>query len=376
MSPSNVRQGPPITVRTPGASYPILIEEGLLARAGKVLENLSAHRKVFLLSDTTVWKLWGKKLLAGLKPLTPVLILTRPGERQKRLETVEKITLQLAAGGAERSSLLVAFGGGVVGDVGGFAASVFLRGIDCVQIPTTLVAQVDSAIGGKTGVNLTIGKNLVGTFCQPRMVVSDPLLLRTLPERELRAGLFEAIKCGVIGDPVLFELLWKQRANVLRRKPAALTRVIRACAALKAHVVSLDEKEGDLRRILNFGHTLGHALEAASAYRRFLHGEAVAWGMLAATRLAVEEKLLAPPEAKRIEALVVAYGPVPSLRNLSPESVAQHLAVDKKVRQGEVHFVLPCAIGKVKIVGGIAPQRAARVLQDLKRANPFGRKPQ
>ena len=375
MSQTNSRQEPPITVRPPGASYPILIEEGLLSRAGKVLESLSANRKVILLSDTTVWKLWGNKLLAGLKPLRPVHILIPAGEKYKRLATVETITNQLSAAGAERSSLLVAFGGGVVGDVGGFAASVFLRGIDCVQIPTTLVAQVDSSIGGKTGVNLTIGKNLVGTFYQPRMVLADPLLLRTLPERELRAGLFEAIKCGVIGDPALFALLWKQRADVLRRSPTALTQVIRACAAFKAHVVSLDEKEGDLRRILNFGHTLGHALEAATAYRRFLHGEAVAWGMLAATRLAVEERLLAPSEAERMEALVVAYGPVPSLRNISPDSVAQHLAVDKKVRQGQVHFVLPCAIGKVKIVGGIAPQRAVRVLQDLKRANPFGREP-
>ena len=369
-------QSSPIAVNLPGASYAIRIEEGLLENAAEHLESLLAGRKVFVLSDTTVWKLWGAKLLRSLKPYRPALILISPGERFKRLVTVEKITDLLAARGAERSSVLVVFGGGVVGDIGGFVASIFLRGIDCVQIPTTLLAQVDSAIGGKTGVNLTIGKNLVGTFCQPRMVVSDPLLLRTLPERELRAGLFEAIKCGVIGDPVLFELLWKRRADVLRRRPAALTQVIRACAALKAHVVSLDEKEGDLRRILNFGHTLGHALEAATAYRRFLHGEAVAWGMLAAARLAVEEKLLAPPEAERIEALVAAYGPVPSLRNLSPESVAQHLAVDKKVRQGEVHFVLPCAIGKVKIVGGIAPQRAVRVLQDLKRANPFGRKPQ
>lgn len=375
MTHANTRQAVPITVRTPGVSYPILIEEGLLARAGKALESLLANRKVFLLSDTTVWRLWGKKLLAGLKPLRPLPILIPAGERQKRLATVEKITNQLSAQGAERSSLLLAFGGGVVGDIGGFVGSVFLRGIDYVQIPTTLVAQVDSAIGGKTGVNLTIGKNLVGTFYQPRMVLADPLLLRTLPERELRAGLFEAIKCAVIGDPDLFELLWRQRDEVFRRKPAALTQVIRSCAALKSHVVSLDEKEGGLRRVLNFGHTLGHALEAATGYRRFLHGEAVAWGMLAATRLAVAEQLLSSSEAERMEALIAAYGPVPSLHGIMPTSVARHLAVDKKVRQGRVHFVLPCAIGKVKIVGGIAPQRAVRVLEDLRRTNPFDRRP-
>ncbi|MBI4464535.1 MAG: 3-dehydroquinate synthase [Acidobacteria bacterium] len=372
MSRTNLRESPPITVRTPAASYPIRIEEGLLARAGKVLESLAVNRKVFLLSDKTVWRLWGKKLLAGLKPLRPAPILIPPGERQKRMATVEKIAGQLSAQGAERSSLLVAVGGGVVGDIGGFAASVFLRGIDYVQIPTTLVAQVDSAIGGKTGVNLTIGKNLVGTFYQPRMVLADPLVLRSLPERELRAGLFEAIKCAVIGDPELFGLLWRERDAVLQCQPAAIAQVIRACAALKAHVVSLDEKEGDLRRILNFGHTLGHALEAATGYRRFLHGEAVAWGMLAATRLAVEERLLSPSEAERIEALVVAYGPVPSLRDIATASVTRHLAVDKKVRQGQIHFVLPCAIGKVKMVGGIAPQRAVRILEGLRRANPFG----
>src|SRR3989337_2905247 len=189
-----VQEGAQITVRLPGGSYTILIQEGLLAKAGEALRERTAGRKVFVLSDETVWKLWGKKLLEGLRPLEPGVIRIPAGEQHKRLATVEKITQQLAEMGAERSSLLLALGGGVVGDIAGFVASIFLRGIDYVQIPTTLLAQVDSAIGGKTGVNLAIGKNLVGTFYQPRMVLADPTVLRTLPERELRAGPFQGIK--------------------------------------------------------------------------------------------------------------------------------------------------------------------------------------
>jgi len=360
-----------LTVRVPGASYPILIESGLLQRAGEALREHGAGRKLFILSDNTVWKLWGNQLLRGLRPLEAHPLCIPAGEQHKRMATVEKIAAQLSAHGAERSSLLLVLGGGVVGDIGGFVASIFLRGIDYVQIPTTLLAQVDSSIGGKTGVNLAIGKNLVGTFCQPRMVLTDPAVLRTLPERELRAGLFEAVKCAVIGDPDLFEFLLVARKSVLGGTPAALEHVIRACASLKGRVVSQDEKEGDLRRILNFGHTVGHAIEAASEYRRFLHGEAVAWGMLAATRLAVRQRLLAPSEAERIAQLVVAYGPVPSLGSLRPASVAPHLSVDKKVRDGQIHFVLPRRIGEVTVVGGIPVSQAVQVVEELMKQDPF-----
>ncbi|HWP85534.1 MAG TPA: 3-dehydroquinate synthase [Terriglobia bacterium] len=363
--------GSQITVRVPGACYPVFIEAGLLRRSGEILGERAAARKLFVLTDNTVWKLWGRRLLEGLRPLQPQVIRIPPGEQHKRLATVEKICAQLAALGAERSSLLAAFGGGVVGDLGGFVASIFLRGIDYVQIPTTLLAQVDSSIGGKTGANLAVGKNLVGTFYQPRLVLTDPSVLRTLPERELRAGLFEAVKCAVIGDPDLFEFLLVARRSVFARTPAALEHVIRACASLKGRVVSQDEREGDFRRILNFGHTLGHALEAATEYRRFLHGEAVAWGMLAATRLAVRQKLLTAAEAQRIEGLVIAYGPVPSLRNIRPAALAPHLSVDKKVRDGQVHFVLPRKIGEVVITGGIAVPQALQVMEELAREDPF-----
>jgi 3-dehydroquinate synthase len=380
MSQSKAGQSSPITVNLPGASYAIRIEEGLLENAAAALESLLAGRKVFILSDTTVWKLWGTKLLRSLKRYRPSVILIAPGERFKRLVTVEKITDLLAARGAERSSLLVVFGGGVVGDIGGFAASVYLRGIDYVQIPTTLLAQVDSAIGGKTGVNLAVGKNLVGTFYQPRMVLSDPKVLKTLPPRQLRAGLFEAIKCAVIGDPALFEFLLAERKRILRCDPKALREVIRASAALKARVVSQDEKESGLRRVLNFGHTAGHALEAATKYRYFLHGEAVAWGMLAATRLAAEHGRLSIQEAARIHDLVVSYGPVPSLQSIpaamiSPASLAAHLAVDKKVRDGKLHFALPRRIGEVEVVAGIVPREVVGVIRQLAKENPFSKPP-
>ncbi|MBI2819751.1 MAG: 3-dehydroquinate synthase [Acidobacteria bacterium] len=371
MSQETSGAGSQITVRVPGASYPVFIEAGLLLRSGQILRERVAGRKLFILSDNTIWKLWGNKLLEGLRPIEPQIIRIPAGEQHKRLATVEKIAEQLARQGAERSSVLAAFGGGVIGDIGGFAASIYLRGIDYVQIPTTLLAQVDSSIGGKTGTNLAIGKNLVGTFYQPRMVLADPGVLRTLPERELRAGLFEAVKCAVIGDPDLFEFLMVVRRSVLGGNPAALEHVIRACAALKGRIVSQDERESDLRRILNFGHTMGHAIEAATDYRRFLHGEAIAWGMLAATRLAVRQRLLVPSEAERIAALVVAYGPVPSLGKLRPAALGPHLRVDKKVRDGQIHFVLPRKIGEVVITGGIAVPQALQVMEELMRQDPF-----
>lgn len=373
VTPTRSKRNLPITVRLPAASYPIRIEEGLLDRAGEVLDPLLENRKVFLLSDTTVWKLWGSKLIRSLKPRRAPEILIAPGERYKRLATVEKITDKLAAQGAERSSLLVVFGGGVVGDMGAFAASIYLRGIDYVQVPTTLLAQVDSAIGGKTGVNLAVGKNLVGTFYQPRMVLSDPNVLRTLPARQLRAGLFEALKCAVIGDPELFAYLEEERGRILRCDPEALRFVIHASSVLKGRVVSSDEKESGLRRVLNFGHTAGHALEAATNYRRFLHGEAVAWGMLAATRLAAGHGRLPLQDAERIRNLIVSYGPVPSLDGVAPASLSPHLAVDKKVRDGKLHFVLPRRIGEVETTAGISPGEVIRVVRQLARKNPFAK---
>jgi 3-dehydroquinate synthase len=268
--------------------------------------------------------------------------------------------------GADRDAVIVAFGGGVVGDVAGMLASVYMRGVDVVQIPTTVQAQLDAAIGGKTGVNLRTGKNLLGTFHQPRAVLIDPAVLSTLPEREFRAGLYEALKCGVIGNPALFDCLEKLQMKALRGDTAALEWVIAESVRLKAEVVSSDEREGGLRRVLNFGHTIGHALEAESGYRRFLHGEAVAWGMIAATHVAAMTGRISSNTAVRISNAVLNLGRLPSVEARSRD-IVRLLQSDKKTRNGVVHFVLPREIGKVEIVNDVPEKVLIAVLNELRR---------
>ena len=255
--------------------------------------------------------------------------------------------------GADRSSVVLAFGGGICTDVAGFLAAVFMRGIPVMQAPTTLLAQVDAAVGGKTGVNLVAGKNLAGSFHQPLVVLIDPDVLATLPEREYRAGLYEIIKCGVIRDPELFRVLDQDAQKILRRDAATVDRIIADAVRIKAEVVTADEREGDLRRILNFGHTVGHALEAETKYETFLHGEAVAFGMHAATALAKRSVHLSESNAQSIHALIRKYGPIPSLNGVTSGKLLARLAADKKTIQGKVHFVLPTKIGAVKVLSGI-----------------------
>jgi len=230
-----------------------------------------------------------------------------------------------------------------------------MRGIPVLQVPTTLLAQVDAATGGKTGVNLTSGKNLIGSFHQPVAVLIDPDVLSTLPPREYRAGLFEVVKCGVIRDRALFELMEERHADVLSMQPAVVEKLIAAAVRIKAEVVTADEREGDLRRILNFGHTIGHAIEAETSYVRLLHGEAVAWGMLAATRLAELQGLISTGEASRIKQTICRYGPLPPVGDLDPDRLLARTAGDKKTLQGKIHFVLPVSIGEVKVLSGIDP---------------------
>ncbi len=261
---------------------------------------------------------------------------------------------------------IVAFGGGVVGDVVGLLASLYMRGIDVAQIPTTVQAQLDAAIGGKTGVNLRTGKNLLGTFHQPRVVLIDPAVLSTLPEREFRAGLYEALKCGVIGRPALFDSLEKVQVKALRRDAALLEWVIAESVRLKAEVVSSDEREGGLRRVLNFGHTIGHALEAESGYRRFLHGEAVGWGMIAATHIAAATGRIDNNVARRISDAVLGLGKLPKVEARSREIVGL-LQGDKKTRNGVVHFVLPLEIGKVEIVNDVSEKVIVAAVDELRR---------
>ena len=263
----------------------MLVERGLLRSAATALRELiPADSRIFVVTSPRIRKHWGSTLKKSFIRVDRKLeILEMPdGERSKKLSQLEKLAAKLMKRGADRHSVILALGGGVVGDVGGFLASIFMRGVPVVQIPTTLLAQVDSAIGGKTGVNLASGKNLLGTFYQPLAVLADPDVLATLPEREYRSGLFEAMKYGVIRNPAIFELMESKRDALLARDGALLEKLIAECIRVKAEVVSADEREGGERRILNFGHTIGHALEAETRYKKLLHGEAVGWGMIAA----------------------------------------------------------------------------------------------
>jgi 3-dehydroquinate synthase len=269
------------------------------------------------------------------------------------MASVEALAEQMIEAGGDRSSIVIAFGGGIVGDLAGFLAAIFMRGIPVIQIPTTLLAQVDAAVGGKTGANLVSGKNLIGSFHQPLAVLIDPNVVATLPEREYRAGLYEIIKCGIIRDAGLFDVLDRSAAAVLAQEPATLEQIIAGAVRIKAEVVTADEREGDLRRILNFGHTFGHALEAETRYERLLHGEAVAWGMRAATHLAEKTGRLATDAADTIHRVVGTYGPIPALDGIPATHLAARLRSDKKTVQGKIHFVLPVKIGDVAIVSGI-----------------------
>lgn len=340
---------PTIRVSSSAGPYSVRCEPNALSRAASLVPRLGESTGTFLLSSPRVWNYWGKALatkMSGGSRRRPILFDDR--EAAKNLATVEKIARQLVAAGADRRAILVAVGGGVVGDVAGFAAATYLRGVRLVHIPTTLVAQVDSAIGGKTGVNLPEGKNLVGAFYPPKLVIADPAVLQTLPHREFRSGLYEVVKYGVIADEKLFEFLERRMDAVLRRDPAALAWIIPRCVATKARVVGADERESGLRQILNFGHTLGHALETATKYRRFLHGEAIGWGMIAATMMALGVGRLSDSDATRIIRLVASVGPLPPLGNIRASQLRRILTGDKKARGGRVLWVLPRRIGKTE----------------------------
>jgi len=342
---------PSYVVETPQRRYPIVVERSGLS---KLREYIPARAgKVFFVSTEDVWQLHGGKLAGAIGDLSHEVLFFRGGESRKRLAEVEALAEQMVERGADRSSVVVAFGGGILTDVAGFLAAIFMRGIPVIQIPTTLLAQVDAAIGGKTGVNLVGGKNLIGSFHQPLAVLIDPAVLDTLPEREYRAGLFEIIKHGVIADPDLFWLMRREPQRVMSHSPDVVDRMICDSVRLKAEVVSGDEKEEDRRRILNFGHTFGHALEAETGYSRFLHGEAVAWGMKAATLLGGMEQMLTPGDKQEIIDCVDSYGPFPALAGIDPGRLVARLKSDKKTVQGKIHFVLPERIGAVKITADV-----------------------
>ena len=346
-----------------------MVARGLLRTGAEALGNiLPEHVKVFVVSSQPILDLWGEELFKTLTQLgrLPIILTIPDGESAKRLKTIEKLASSMVAAGADRRSVVIALGGGVVGDVSGFLASVFMRGIPVVQVPTSLVAQVDSAIGGKTGVNLSSGKNLVGTFYQPLAVLVDPEMLSTLPEREYRSGIFEAMKYGVIRNPAIFELMESQRDAILRRDAEVLERLVMECIRIKADVVSVDERESGERRILNFGHTIGHALEAATRYKHLLHGEAVGWGMIAAAAVGRELSITSEELAARIAALVRAYGPLPPVTTKG-KRVLQLLQADKKTVGGVPHFILAKEVGRVEVVNTVGEKVVLKAVAEITR---------
>jgi 3-dehydroquinate synthase len=358
-----------IRVRLKQNGYDIIVGRGLLQRAGREVRQLLPvpESRVFVVTSPNVRRHWGTALEQSLRraKLAYQILEMNDGEPAKRLETVERLAEQMVSAHADRKSLLLALGGGVVGDCAGFLAAIFLRGVPVVQVPTTLLAQVDASIGGKTGVNLRGGKNLIGAFHQPKAVLVDPDVLSTLDEREFRAGLFESLKCGVIRDQALFNFICRYLDKILGRDRKALERVIADSIRVKAAVVAADEKESDLRRILNFGHTVGHALEAATGYTQLLHGEAVGWGMIAAANIACDSGFCSLETARQITSAVEALGPPPR-PNCATKAITDCLAADKKTVAGVVHFVLPTKIGKVKIASDVPPEIVRQAVEQIR----------
>jgi len=356
-----------ISVVTASAKYNITVGSGLLGELHRRIEKLTKPKRLraFVVTSPGIWKLWSAEFLRSFPADQQPVVLTIPaGEQHKTLATVEKLSEQLAAAGADRDSLLIAFGGGVVGDITGFLAAIYMRGILYVQVPTTLLAQVDSSVGGKTGVNLAAGKNLVGSFHQPLAVYVDFDVLRTLPPREVRAGLQEAIKAGIIQNVKLLCYLEQHKQLVGGGALSPLGDIVHAAIRVKAEVVGRDEFESGPRMALNFGHTLGHAIESATGYGTLLHGEAVGWGMIGALHLGLARGTISTEEFARLANLILAYGPLPPFRTSAKKLVALS-ASDKKNRGGLRAFVLPVGVGATRIVHDVTDAQLFEAAQAM-----------
>ena len=349
-----------IDVPTASRPYRVHVGTGTVRRLGKLVKEAGGTGQCFIVSSPPIWKLHGDVIQAALRGAETLLI--PDGERSKTLQTAARLYEPLIRAGADRSVTIVAVGGGVIGDMVGFAASTFLRGVQLAHVPTTLLAQVDSAIGGKVGVNHALGKNLIGAFHQPIVVVADPRLLETLPRREFRAGLYEVVKYGVIASRDLFERVSTDLTAIFARKPAVLIPIIAASCRIKATVVSEDEHEHGLRRTLNFGHTVGHAIEAVTRYRRLRHGEAVAYGMLAAAHIAVARGMFSESDRAALATLIAHLGPLPSVSDLSVVSIMEAVRRDKKVLRGRLHMVLPTTLGETEIVSDVVDREIVGAL--------------
>jgi 3-dehydroquinate synthase len=342
---------PSFPVTTSANRYDAIVEKGALSRLAEFIP--AGAGRIFVVTTPDVWQLHGGKFKAGLREHAVQTLFFPGGEGNKRLASVEVLAEEMLDKGGDRASVVIGFGGGIVTDLAGFLAAIFMRGVPFISVPTTLLAQVDAGVGGKTGANLTSGKNLIGAFHQPLAVLSDTSLLATLPERELRAGLFEVLKCGIIASEPLFRTMAGSARRVLDRDPSTLETLIAESVRIKCEVVSVDEKEQGVRKILNFGHTVGHAIEAETLYTRFLHGEAVGLGMKAAAWLSQLAGKLDESIAREIIDAVELYGPIPSAAELDPERLLARLAKDKKTIRGSVHFVLATRIGAAEVVSGL-----------------------
>lgn len=348
-------------VKTPQRTYPVVVERGALNRIARFLPDGAG--RIFTVTTRDVWNLYGSQVCQALGSRGCEVLFFAGGEDNKRLSHIEHMAEQMVERGADRSSIVLAVGGGIVTDMAGFLAAIFMRGVPVIQVPTTLLAQVDAAVGGKTGVNLVAGKNLVGSFHQPIAVLIDPSVLISLPEREYRAGLYEIIKAGVIRSEPLFRLLAERHDDVLRQQSEVVDHMIAESVRIKAEVVSADERESDLRRILNFGHTFGHALEAETHYTRYLHGEAVSWGMRAATRLAQSLEMLPPEDSAAIVRVLDAYGPIPKCNGISRVNLQVRLMRDKKTIQNRINFVLPVRIGEAVVRSDVPIAAAQKAIE-------------
>lgn len=352
-----------IRVQSSAGPYAVVAGAGAIGFAAQEIAALGHFSSVHIVSSPKVWRAVGKMVQRGFRLSNRNgVYLFSDAESAKHLGSVEQIARSLCRAGADRKSLVIAVGGGVVGDVAGFVAASYLRGVALAHIPTTLVAQVDSSIGGKTGVNLPEGKNLVGAFYPPRLVITDPDLLRTLPDREFRGGLAEVIKHAVIADAPMFAQLEKDMEKLLGRDRDALGALIPRNMQIKARVVSRDERESGLREILNFGHTFAHALESVTHYRRYQHGEAVAWGMMAAAFLGHEIHLTPAEDVSRIVSLVRWLGPLPPWPIASLSVLLKAMRSDKKTRGGALRFVLSPRIGRAHTYDRVPIDAVERVL--------------
>ncbi|MUG97469.1 3-dehydroquinate synthase [Scytonema sp. UIC 10036] len=359
-----------INVNLPQQSYEIAIAPSGIDKLGEYMSNLKLGKKVLIVSNPTLFKHYGERAIGSLESagFEVASCTLPPGERYKTLSLVQKIYDTALENRIERSSTMVALGGGVIGDMTGFAAATWLRGINFVQVPTTLLAMVDASIGGKTGVNHPQGKNLIGAFHQPRLVLIDPEVLKTLPMREFRAGMAEVIKYGIIWDAQLFnEMEASKRLDQMRYvKPELIHTILTRSCQAKADVVSKDEKEAGLRAILNYGHTIGHAVESLTGYRVVNHGEAVAIGMVAAGQIAVELGMWQKEEAERQDFLIQKAGlPTQLPSGLDIDAIVDALQLDKKVKAGKVRFILPTQIGSVTITDEVPSDKIKQVLQRM-----------